>query len=57
MPAAYGDLAKLVESFRDKVKQRFSSIEQRRQFWENTLQGEVAELLFAGRDDICTRCS
>ncbi len=52
VPAAYGRLAKLVESFRDQVKQRFSRVEQRRQFWENALQGEVAELLFAGRDDI-----
>ena len=51
VPAAYGHLAKLVESFRDRVKKRFSSIEQRRQFWENMLQGEVAELLFAGRDE------
>jgi uroporphyrin-III C-methyltransferase/precorrin-2 dehydrogenase/sirohydrochlorin ferrochelatase len=51
VPAAYGHLAKLVESFRDKVKQRFSSVDQRRQFWENVLQGEVAELLFAGRDE------
>jgi len=52
VPAAYGRLAKLVESFRDQVKNRFSRVEQRRQFWENALQGEVAELLFAGRDDI-----
>jgi len=51
VPAAYGHLAKLVASFRAKVKQRFSSVEQRRQFWENMLQGEVAELLFAGRDE------
>ncbi len=51
VPASYGRLAKLVESFRDQVKQRFGRIEQRRQFWENALQGEVAELLFAGRDD------
>lgn len=51
VPAAYGHLAKLVESFRDKVKRRFSSVAQRRQFWENVLQGEVAELLFAGRDE------
>jgi len=52
VPAAYGRLARLVEGFRERVKQRFSRVEQRRQFWENALQGEVAELLFAGRDDI-----
>lgn len=52
VPAAYGRLAKLVESFRDKVKARFSRVDQRRQFWENALQGEVAELLFAGRDEV-----
>ena len=52
VPAAYGRLARLVESFRERVKQRFSRVEQRRQFWENALQGDVAELLFAGRDDI-----
>ena len=51
VPAAYGRLARLVESFRETVKKRFTSVRQRRQFWENVLQGEVAELLFAGRDD------
>jgi len=51
VPSAYGRLATLVESFRERVKQRFSSTDQRRQFWENILQGEVAEALFAGRDD------
>ncbi|HHO69347.1 MAG TPA: uroporphyrinogen-III C-methyltransferase [Gammaproteobacteria bacterium] len=51
VPAAYGRLAKLVESFRDQVKRRFAP-EQRRQFWENVLQGEVAEALFAGRDQL-----
>ncbi len=52
VPAAYGRLAKLVESFREQVKQRFSRMEQRRQFWENAMQGEVAELLFAGREEM-----
>ena len=51
VPAAYGRLAKLVESFREQVKSRFSNTQQRRQFWENILQGEVAELLFSGRDN------
>jgi uroporphyrin-III C-methyltransferase/precorrin-2 dehydrogenase/sirohydrochlorin ferrochelatase len=52
VPAAYGRLAKLVESFRGEVKQRFGRMKQRRQFWENALQGEVAELLFAGREEM-----
>jgi uroporphyrin-III C-methyltransferase/precorrin-2 dehydrogenase/sirohydrochlorin ferrochelatase len=55
IPAAYGQLAQLVESFRDRVKQRFSSTDQRRQFWEGVMQGEVAELLFAGRRDTARR--
>ncbi|HHJ18156.1 MAG TPA: uroporphyrinogen-III C-methyltransferase, partial [Gammaproteobacteria bacterium] len=51
VPAAYGRLAQLMDSFRDRVKQRFSSGEQRRQFWENVMTGDVAEQMFAGRDD------
>jgi len=56
VPAAYGRLAMLVESFREKVKRRFTTLEQRRQFWENVLQGEVAELLFAGREQTAREC-
>ena len=51
IPAAYGHLARLVDSFRDKVKGRFSDTNARRVFWESVLQGEVAELVFAGRDE------
>jgi uroporphyrin-III C-methyltransferase/precorrin-2 dehydrogenase/sirohydrochlorin ferrochelatase len=50
IPSAYGRLAVLVDEFRHKVKQRFTDSAQRRYFWENVLQGRVAELLFAGRD-------
>ncbi len=50
-PAAYGRLARLVESFRPQVKARFSTVEQRRVFWEAILQGPVAEMVFAGRED------
>jgi uroporphyrin-III C-methyltransferase/precorrin-2 dehydrogenase/sirohydrochlorin ferrochelatase len=50
IPAAYGRLASLVEAFRDRVKRRFSSGEQRRSFWENVLQGPIAEMVFAGQD-------
>jgi len=51
IPAAYGHLAKLVESFRDKVKAAFPNVESRRGFWENILQGKVAELIFTGHED------
>jgi uroporphyrin-III C-methyltransferase/precorrin-2 dehydrogenase/sirohydrochlorin ferrochelatase len=51
IPAAYGRLARLVDEFRHAVKRRFSDAEQRRYFWENILQGRVAELLFAGQEE------
>jgi uroporphyrin-III C-methyltransferase/precorrin-2 dehydrogenase/sirohydrochlorin ferrochelatase len=50
IPSAYGRLAALVEGFRERVKRRFASTEQRRAFWEDMLQGPVAEMVFAGQD-------
>ena len=51
VPAAYGRLAELVNDYRQRVKQRFDNPDQRRYFWENILQGRVAELLFAGQEE------
>jgi uroporphyrin-III C-methyltransferase/precorrin-2 dehydrogenase/sirohydrochlorin ferrochelatase len=51
IPAAYGRLARLVDDYRERVKQRFTVADQRRYFWENILQGRVAELLFAGHEE------
>jgi uroporphyrin-III C-methyltransferase/precorrin-2 dehydrogenase/sirohydrochlorin ferrochelatase len=51
IPTAYGRLAQLVESFRDKVKARFTHPPKRRVFWEDVLQGPVAELVFAGQEE------
>jgi uroporphyrin-III C-methyltransferase / precorrin-2 dehydrogenase / sirohydrochlorin ferrochelatase len=50
IPSAYGRLALLMQAFREKVKRRFSSMQQRRRFWEQVLQGPVAEMLFAGQE-------
>jgi uroporphyrin-III C-methyltransferase/precorrin-2 dehydrogenase/sirohydrochlorin ferrochelatase len=50
IPAAYGKLGALVESFRTRVKETFPNVEQRRQFWETILEGPVAELVFSGHD-------
>lgn len=49
-PSAYGQLARLVESYRDKVKSTFRKVEERRKFWESILEGPVAEHVFAGRN-------
>ena len=51
IPAAYGRLAGLMGRNRDAVKQRFPTFSQRRRFWEDVVQGAVAELVLAGRDD------
>ena len=50
IPPAYGRLAGLADRFRDKVKQHISNPAQRRIFWENILQGSVAELVFSGNE-------
>jgi uroporphyrin-III C-methyltransferase/precorrin-2 dehydrogenase/sirohydrochlorin ferrochelatase len=41
----------LVNDYRGSVKKHFSNSGQRRYFWENILQGRVAELLFAGHEE------
>ncbi|MFI3187188.1 MAG: siroheme synthase CysG [Methylococcaceae bacterium] len=50
IPPAYGQLASLADKFRDKVKQHIKQPAQRRIFWENILQGSVAELVFSGKN-------
>ncbi len=50
IPAAYGRLAGLVERFRRDVRRLFRSTDERRRFWEQVLEGPVAEMLFAGRE-------
>jgi uroporphyrin-III C-methyltransferase/precorrin-2 dehydrogenase/sirohydrochlorin ferrochelatase len=50
IPPAYGKLASLLESYREKVKQRFGSITEIRRFWESILEGPVSDRLLAGRE-------
>jgi uroporphyrin-III C-methyltransferase/precorrin-2 dehydrogenase/sirohydrochlorin ferrochelatase len=49
IPHTFGKLASLAEKFRSEVKEKISSSGQRRIFWENILQGPVAELVFNGQ--------
>ncbi|MEJ2452268.1 MAG: siroheme synthase CysG [Gammaproteobacteria bacterium] len=50
IPAAYGRLAELLERFRERVKQRFKGSDEIRRFWEDILEGPIADSLIAGKD-------
>ena len=51
IPQVYGDLARLVQEYRDLVKQRIPTLTMRRRFWEGVLQGPTAELVFSAQQD------
>jgi uroporphyrin-III C-methyltransferase/precorrin-2 dehydrogenase/sirohydrochlorin ferrochelatase len=50
IPARYGRLARLLNSHRGRVKQKIPTQAGRRRFWENVLEGPVAEFVLAGDD-------
>ena len=49
IPSAYGTLAEIAGEYRQKVKDRFLNIKDRRAFWEATFSGVIAEKVFSGR--------
>ena len=50
LPASYGRLAGLAAKFRDQVRTLLPKVQPRRVFWEEVFQGQVAEHIFAGRE-------
>jgi uroporphyrin-III C-methyltransferase/precorrin-2 dehydrogenase/sirohydrochlorin ferrochelatase len=55
IPAAYGRLAAFAAEFRERVKQRFATTQQRRIFWEEVFQGPIAEQVTSGQEDAARR--
>lgn len=51
IPASYGRLADLSARFRDAVKAHFPKMVERRRFWETTLNGPIAEMVYAGQHE------
>ena len=51
IPATYGRLATLAAEFRERVKQRFANMQQRRMFWEDVFQGAIAERVLSGQEE------
>ena len=49
IPHGIGVLAEIAGKFRDKVKAAFPTLNQRRKFWEQVLEGTIADLVYAGR--------
>ena len=49
IPSAYGKLAQLVGDFRERVQKRLPDVDARKKFWEEVLQGPVAEMVFTGK--------
>jgi uroporphyrin-III C-methyltransferase / precorrin-2 dehydrogenase / sirohydrochlorin ferrochelatase len=52
IPSSYGNLAKLMRKFRAKVKAKLPDMQQRRRYWENVLQGPIAEMIYAGQEEL-----
>jgi uroporphyrin-III C-methyltransferase/precorrin-2 dehydrogenase/sirohydrochlorin ferrochelatase len=50
LPFAYGRLAALAARFRAASKQRYPESDARRRFWEDVMDGPVAEMMLAGRE-------
>lgn len=49
IPSTYGQLAGLAKKFRAQVKALLPNVQQRRVFWEDVFQGQIAESVFAGK--------
>ncbi len=52
VPKHYGELSALVGRYRSQVKEALPKAGDRIAFWENVLQGSVAEALFSGQHDM-----
>jgi len=50
-PGAYGELAQLAGSVRDRVREAVQDPDGRRRFWERVLEGPVADAAVSGRMD------
>jgi len=55
IPSAYGELAEIAGLYREKVKQKFKNVNDRRYFWEEVFSGVIAEKVFSGRSQEAKR--
>jgi uroporphyrin-III C-methyltransferase/precorrin-2 dehydrogenase/sirohydrochlorin ferrochelatase len=51
LPEGYGRIATIAGEFRDAVKAKFPTTQDRRHFWEKVLQGPVVERVLSGQEE------
>ena len=51
LPKRIGELGELVQQFKDAVRERFPNLDRRRRFWDEQMNGPVAEQVLAGRSE------
>jgi len=56
LPGRTGELARLLRSYRVRVKQRLREFSSRLRFWEQVLDSNVPELVYSGRMDEAEEC-
>lgn len=50
VPATFGRLSAIAAEFRDRVKAKFATTQDRRVFWESVFHGNVGELVLSGQE-------
>lgn len=50
LPGSYGRIATIAGEFREQVKAKFKTSQQRRIFWEGVLQGPIVESILSGQE-------
>jgi uroporphyrin-III C-methyltransferase/precorrin-2 dehydrogenase/sirohydrochlorin ferrochelatase len=51
LPARIGQLAEIARNWRARVRRQLATLVERRRFWEQVFDGEVASAVYAGRTD------
>lgn len=52
IPQQFAALGKFSERFREQVKQKFSTVTERRYFWEDVMDGQIAEQVLQGNEKL-----
>jgi uroporphyrin-III C-methyltransferase / precorrin-2 dehydrogenase / sirohydrochlorin ferrochelatase len=50
IPSSYGKLGKLLAQYRDDVKNKYKTITERKNFWEEVILGPIAQFIFSGQE-------